>query len=325
MPNPIAEPTSAPKAEPQSTSEIEDALGDIFHPEDITEDEVVDEVEDEEPDDLDDLDEPDTEPKVEGDEVDEVEVEFEGQLITAPKAVADALMRNKDYTEKTQAVAAQRKETEILQSEVRLRADQFTFAQQVQPDILKAQQLEADAASYHQYLKENVDTLTSVEVTKLQMAIADKREERDNLVQSLTNKQAQFQQAQKHTHEELLNKGTEVLRQKIPGWGKAQQEQVRSYALESGYTEAELSGVVDPRQVLTLWKAHQYDALKSGAVPAVKAVQSAPSIKAKSRNPMSQEKGRELNLRKKLKSTTRSDKQKAVDLEDHFAESLFKG
>ena len=311
------------QTEPQTTEQIEESLGDIFHPEDEVEEVVEEVVEDvEEVEDDDELADPDPTPEIEGDEV---EIEFEGQLITAPKAVADALMRNKDYTEKTQAVAAQRKETEILQSEVRLRADQFTFAQQVQPDILKAQQLEADADSYHQYLKENVDTLTSVEVTKLQMAIADKREERDNLVQSLTNKQAQFQQAQKHTHEELLNKGTEVLRQKIPGWGKAQQEQVRSYALESGYTEAELSGVVDPRQVLTLWKAHQYDALKSGAVPAVKAVQSAPSIKAKSRNPMSQEKGRELNLRKKLKSTTRTDKQKAHDLEDHFAESLFKG
>ena len=312
-------PTNA-EAPPQTTAEIEESLGDIFHPDDITEDEVVDEVEETE----EELDEPDTEPKVEGDDdtLDEVEVELDGQVFLAPKKVAEALMRNKDYTEKTQAVAAQRKETEILQSEVKLRAEQYRFAQEVQPDILKAQALESEADQYHQYLKNNVDTLSSTEVTKLQMAIAEKRQERDNLIQSMRNKQNDFQQAQEQSHQELLKKGTEVLRQKIPGWGEAQQKQVRAFALEAGFTESELSGVVDPRQVLALWKAAQYDALKSGAKPAVKAVQSAPSIKAKSRNPMSPEKGRELNLRKKLKSTTLTDKEKSRSLEDYFGEKL---
>ena len=307
---------------PQTTDQIAESLGDIFHPEDITEEEVVEEVDEG----LDEIEEPEQSDDDEQDEpleaIDEVEVELDGDVFLAPKKVAEALMRNKDYTEKTQSLAAQRKEAEILQGEVTLRSEQFRFAQQVQPDLMMAQQLGSEADQFHQYLKDNIDTLSSVEVTKLQMAISEKRAERDNVIASVRTKQTEFQQAQEQSHGELLKKGTEVLRQKIPGWGEAQQKQVRSQGLAEGFTEAELSGVADPRQVLVLWKAAQYDALKSGAKPAVKAVQSAPSIKTKSRNPMSPEKGRELNLRKKMKSTNLTDKAKGRALEDYFADKL---
>ena len=325
-PKPVPKPVPRQAAEPaprQSTSDIEDSFADMLHPGEPDEEPVAEDVDDDYVDD--EPEDPDATPVAEGDDdSDEVEIEFEGQLITAPKVVADALMRTKDYTEKTQAVAAQRKQVEVMQGEVKMRAEQFEFAQLVQPEILQVQQYDAEVASYRDYLRNNVDGLSAVEVTKLQMAIQDKREERENLVQSMRNKQFEFQQAQEHHHKELLTKGTEVLRQAIPGWGKQQQESVRAYATQVGFTESELGGVTDPRQVLTLWKAAQYDALKSGAVPAVKKVQAAPTIKAKSRNPMSQEKGQELNLRKKLKNPTRSDKQKAVDLEDHFADRLFR-
>ncbi len=243
-----------------------------------------------------------------------VEFEWNGQLIEAPTSIKESLMLQKDYTQKTQETAAERKTVEVQLGEVNQLKAQFEFAQSVQPDLLKAQQLEATADQAREYIRNNFDSLSQSDVMKWQMAIEDARTERDQLVQSITGKQGEFQQAQEQSHKELLNKGTEVLRSKIPGWGEEGQKQVRDYALSSGFTEAELNGVVDPRQVETLWKASQYDHLQSGKAAAVKTVQNAPSIKPKSRNPMPKDTQDRLNLRKKIKNPNRSPQDRAVDI-----------
>jgi len=276
------------------------------------------ETEDQEPDDSEGDDEPEDEIDPNAPEM--VEVEWEGQLIEAPKSVAEALMRQSDYTQKTQEVAAQRKSIEVQIAELDHKNKQFQFAESIRDDILKAQQLESQADQAYEYLRNNVDSLTPTEIEKIKIAIEDTRKERDNLVKSLTTKQTEFQQASEQSLQELRNKGTEVLRQRIPGWGEDKAKQVRNYALNSGYTEVEISNVLDPRQVETLWKASQYDNLKSGVTPAVKAVQAAPSIKA--RNPMPKETRQKLDLRKKLASKNLTDKQKEALLIQDFGERL---
>lgn len=250
----------------------------------------------------------------EGEGPEYVEIEIDGELVEVDAKYKDYFLRQQDYTTKTQEVAAQRKQVEAIQAQVQLRAKQFEFAESVQPDILKAQQLEATAENYHQYLRDNIESLSSTDIEKIRLTIEDTRRERDKLVEDLKNKQTEFQQSSQQSIEELRNKGTEVLKQRIPGWGEAQQKQVREFALKSGFTEAELSNVLDPRQVETLWKAAQYDALKAGAAPAVKKAQTAPTIKPKARNPMPKETRQKLDLRKKLKSPNLSarDKQQAV-------------
>jgi hypothetical protein len=240
-----------------------------------------------------------------------VEFEFDGQLIEAPQNIVDALMRNDDYTQKTQAVSTERKEVELQREAVQQQAQQYEFAQSVQGDVLKAQQLEAQANQVHEYLRENIDTLSSTEIEKIRFSIEDTRRQRDELVQSVQGKTAEFQQAQEQAHVELLNKGTEVLRQKIPGWGEEHQKEVRDYLLSKGKTEAQINTIVDPVDVEIAWEAAQYRKLKDGAAPAVKKVQSAPQIKEKTRNPMPEDVKTKLNLRKKLKNPKVGSREKA--------------
>ena len=235
-----------------------------------------------------------------------VEIEIDGELVEVPVKYKDHFLRQSDYTKKTQEVAAERKAVEVQLGVVEQSRQQYEFAQSVQPDVLKAQQLDAQADQYHQHLRDNIDSLSATDITKIQMAIQDAKSERDGIIRDVTQKQTDFQQAQEQSHAELLNKGTEVLRQKIPGWGKEHQEQVREYALQSGYTEAEIANVVDPRQVETLYKARQYDALKAGTVPAVKQVQTA--IKPKPRNKMDQQAKDRLAINKIRKSDLSSAK-----------------
>ena len=151
-------------------------------------------------------------------------------------------------------------------------------------------------------MRENIDSLSSTDIEKIRFTIEDTRRQRDELVQSLQNKQTEFQQAREQSYVELLDKGTEVLRQKIPNWGKDEQGKLRDYALSIGITEQQIGTLVDPVQVEALWKASQYDALQAGKAAAVKKVQSAPTIKPKARNPMPKETRAKLDLRNKLKS-----------------------
>lgn len=291
---------------------------DLDAPEEISEEEQVEDVAEDTEESVDDTadesEESAAEDDTEAESPEYVEIEIDGEIVEVDAKYKDYFLRQQDYTTKTQEIAAQRKQVEAVQAQVQLRAKQFEFAESVQPKVLKAQQLEQTAEQYHQYLRDNIDTLKSTDIEKIRLTIEDTRRERDKLVDEIKNDQTEFQQASQQSIEELRNKGTEVLKQRIPGWGEAQQKQVREFALKSGFTESELANVLDPRQVETLWKAAQYDALKAGAAPAVKRAQAAPTIRPKARNPMPKETRQKLDLRKKLKSPNLSarDKQNAV-------------
>jgi hypothetical protein len=267
-------------------------------------------------------DEKEVEAKEEEPETDMVEVEWEGQLIEAPKAVAEALMRQSDYTQKTQEVAQQRKEVDVQLGSLEHTRKQFEFAESIQGDVIQAQQFEREAEQLYEWMQNNVGTVSSTELEQVRFRRDDLLKQRDEIVQSVQGKQSEFQQAQEQSYQELLNKGTEVLQQRIPGWGEDQQKSVRDYALSNGFTEAEISQVVDPRQVETLWKAAQYDALKSGAVPAVKKVQEAPAIKPKARDPKTGRFKAQQNLQKKLKSNL-STSEKASLIGNDIAARFF--
>jgi hypothetical protein len=277
---------------------------------------------------------PDPEPVVEGDEAEPeeieaaeptepsdemVEVEFDGTLIEAPKNVAEALMRQNDYTQKTQEVSTQRKTVEVQLGEVEQLKAQYNFAAEVQNDIMEARQQELLAEQLHQYLRDNVGSLTSVDIEKIKIAAEDARMARDEKVQSVTQRQTEFQQAQEQNRKELLTKSTEVLRQNIPGWDANKDTATREYAQTLGFTEAEVSeaALIDPRYIATLYKAQQYDALKAGATPAVQRVQKAASVKP--RKKMTKATGDKLNLRKKMKSNL-SPQDKADALGQSIAE-----
>lgn len=230
------------------------------------------------------------------------EIEIDGEVLQVPAKYKDYFLRQQDYTQKTQELAQQRKEYELLQQQAQAQKAQYDFVQENWDSLLEANQSEALIKQYKDYLTQNIDSLSATDVQKIQLQIEQIRDQHNELNQTLQGKWQEAQQAQQQSFRELLNKGTEVLRQKIPNWGEQAQKQVREYALKAGFSEQELNSVFDPRQVEVLWKAAQYDNLKQGAKPAVKKVQQAPTIKPKARNPMPEDTKKYLSARKKLKS-----------------------
>jgi hypothetical protein len=261
------------------------------------------------------LSEDEEEPVEEADPVEPVEFieyEIEGKLYEIPVELKDHLMKSSDYTQKTQAVAEQRRSLEASAQAIALQEAQYNFAQQIQPDFLQAESLDVRAQELHNYLRENVANLSHSDIEQVRFAIEDAQKQRDQLIEGVKSKQLEFQQASQQSMNELVEKGTEVLKAKFPDWSEKHQERVRDYALNSGFTESEIANVVDPRHVEVLYKASLYDALKDGAAPAVKKVQKAPAlVKPSPRGePMSKETKQKLALRKKLKSNKLNPRQK---------------
>ncbi len=304
-----------------------EAIGDMIFPDDPKE----------EPEPKDEEYEPDPKPQVEGDDAEEpdkkepegdpkdpepelVEFEFDGELLEATPKIRDALMKNQDYTQKTQTLSTDRKELEIQQGTLEHVRQQYDFAQSIQDEVAKAKGLEDQAEQAHQYLKDNIDDLSSTDIEKLRLAIDDARRERDTIVNGLTEKQQTFQQASEQAREELRNKGTEVLKARIPGWGDEKAKQLREYAL-SRYSEQEINELLNPTMVEDLWKASQYTALMDGKATAVKQVQTAPKIK-QARQTMPKDTRRKLDLKNKLKSKSLSKEDKASLIGEDIAKSF---
>lgn len=311
--------TEAPPVEEKSIEErIEDK---IFGAEPEEE-----ELEAQEVDDVEEVEEPDEEEVEAADEeVEEaefVEMEIDGDLYQVPVALKDHLMRNKDYTEKTQALSAQRKQAEIQLEAIAQERRQYEFTNSIYDDLQQVQLADHQITQYRQYLKENLDNLSGQEIEKIRFQVEELQANKNTLTSSLQNKWTEFQQAQEQSMQELLTKSTETLRAKIPGWSEATQREVRDFALQAGFTDAEVNQVYDPRYVEILYKAAQYDKLKSNTKGAVKRVADSPTIKPKSRNPMPDDVKRKLNLRKKLKSNL-SAKDKADVIRDDIASRLF--
>ena len=243
-----------------------------------------------------------------------VAVEYEGVTYEVPETLKDALLRQQDYTQKTQSLADQRREVEVLQKQAETVQAEQRFVQDIQPELNNFGYLQAQIQNMENELQTNLSSMTSEEMFKKKIEVDGLKEQAQAIRQGLEVKYNEFEEAQKQSYQELLEKGAQVLKESIPDWSEAKQKDVRDFAISQGFSEQEVSAIVDPRHVKILWAASQYESLKGKAQPAAETVKAAPTIKTKSRDPMPKETQVALNLRKKIKSDklTPAEKRKAV-------------
>jgi len=306
---------------------IEEKVGELFSgeveiPDEVDEVKVTDDLPSDEPeavtDEVEATDETEAKPE-EVEEPESVEVEYDGILYDVPIALKDALLRQNDYTVKTQEVALSKKEYEVQTEQIARERSQYEFAQSVFDEALEIRVLDSQAEQWKEYMRAHVETISLTEMQTAQMRREDIVEERDKLALNIQTKQANHQQAQDQSQAEILKKGTEVLKQKIPDWGPEKEKAVQDFALSLGYPPSQLLNVT-PMDVVVLHGYMQYQALLANKTNAVKQVQSAPKIKTSSRDPMPEDVKRKLNLRKRLKNPKRSSKDKARDIQAEMAE-----
>lgn len=265
----------------ESTAELETAgeVDEEDDPEYSEESEVVEEVK------------PRYKAKVGGEEV---EVELD-ELI-------NGYQRSKDYTQKSQALAEQRKAID---------AERQHLEQVKQERQAYAQKLQAlDSFLSQQNKGEDLEVLKETDPIGYAVKVAEQsqREKQLAVVRAEQNRIAQQQQAeqqqnlQNHLKAES-DKLTSVIPELATPKGDAIRKEIREYAKSVGWSDQELSSVYDHRAVLTLYKAMKFEQLQKGKPDTLKKVQQAPKMLKPGTSSSSGKSTQEKQVMQKLRQT----------------------
>lgn len=224
------------------------------------------------------------------------EVEYEGETYQVPPKLKEAIIRQSDYTKKTQEVADQRRTMEVLQHESQIArlAEQFQKDTKQEHDQLQA----LDWA-----LQQPVDwsKMSTEDALRYKLQLDGWRDQKVALEKSIGEKRQDWERKQHDAYTKLVNESLSVVAKRIPGWNPALAKAVTEHALSEGYTDHELRRAnTDPRLAITLWKAAQYDKARQSAQPAVA---QAKAAKVSSSNPMPSDVKNKLNFRKAVART----------------------
>lgn len=230
-------------------------------------DEAPEEQEQEEPQDS---DEPTEEPK-------RFKVKVAGEeLELSQEELISYAQQGADYTKKTQQLAEQRKALDAeAQSVIQARQLRDTYAERLQmiEQMLSAQDSTEDLDS----LKQNDPIGYAVRVADMQQ-----KDKQMYAVQVERQRIAQEQQAEYGQNmQKFLATQAQELTKVIPEYadpekGETLRNNIRKFAKSVGFSDEDLSQVVDHRQVLTLYKAMQYDKLQQAKPQVTKRVSEAP-------------------------------------------------
>jgi len=179
--------------------------------------------------------------------------------------------RQADYTRKSQVLAEQRKKIE----------EELAATQQ------ERQQYQSQLEQFNTQADSKLEEFKSVDWTKLKeedpMEYALKRDqyrelqENKRLVAEEQQQLAQKQQAEMQSKwNEELQRQQEVMAQRLPEWndpekGPKLKQDIKSFALNKGFTEQEVDSLIDARSVDVLHKAMMYENLLAAKIANKKA------------------------------------------------------
>lgn len=223
------------------------------------------------------------------------ELDIDGEKYVLPKKLEKNFMQERDYTQKSQTVAQKERQIELLQEQARVMNMRMEFEKEVANEI---NQLRA----YDAVLSEPIDlnSMSLDDAFKKKLQLDNWQKERDKIAQSLQVKHQQFSQKQQDAFAELQSKADQLIAKQIPNWNADTWKAVRDHARNEGYTDVELNSIHDPRHKATLWKAQQFDLLKSKAS---KTVVDVKGVKTTSSNPMPQKVKDKLAFNKAIQKT----------------------
>ena len=289
-------------------------------PQEVEEEETVEvEAEAEEPTDVEEEvedseeEEPETEDEVEEEDSDEeqpaqsVKLKVNGEEIDKPLDEVVALaQQGLDYTKKTQEVAEQRKAVETMQEQLKAQEQQFMEQQQLNSllieDVAKITALDQQLSQYANVDWQKLTDSDFVEAQKQYMAYNQLQQDRNNLVSQFEAKRQEAVTKHQSALAERIKKGKEVLAKEIPNWSPETTQSVITTGKEYGFTDDEMSAIVDPRHVKVLYDAMQWRKLQSKKPVVKKKVASAkPVVKPGTKDPKTSANSTAKKMREQLR------------------------
>ncbi len=203
------------------------------------------------------------------------EVEYEGKQYKVDKALKEALMRQSDYTKKTQEVAESRRALEARQAQVEQQAQ---LQMEVITEIAQLHNIDAQLAEFAKINWETASQEDPVATQQLFIRQQNLKDARAGLVQSVQQKESQKQQiknqqvfeAQQATAKQI-EEGQKMLAREIKDWSPQLAAKLMQFAVDDGWTAAQIEAVT-PAQVKSLHRAYVGSQLiqKQSAAPPVK-------------------------------------------------------
>lgn len=213
-----------------------------------------------------------------------VEVEFEGKTHKVPQELKDALLRQSDYTRKTQEVAEERRLAKIDREQVQIEREFQSVIGQ------KASQLQSIATELGQYRSVDWDAAYAADHQGAARAEARfNRLERDaeKLQREIAQDKSHFdaawaarEQEREQVNERITSQGVERTRQHaktLPGWSEQADVEVAKYLAAKG-VGTDMAKVIasNPTYYEVLYKSWKYDQLQNAKPQVEKRVASLP-------------------------------------------------
>ena len=203
---------------------------------------------------------------------DDEEIEYEGEKFKVPAKLKDAFLRQADYTRKTQEAAEIRRQAE---TQVEAAKQREAFIQQNVAEVARIHAIDAELAQFQSVNWDQLWDSDPVQAGKLNQRVQMLQAQRGQTEQVLTQRQAQFLQMQQQQAAMRMQEGQRVLQREIPNWGTEVQDQLRDYALKTGWTASEVQNIT-PRQVIALYRDFQFTKMREKATQKPKVVQEKP-------------------------------------------------
>ena len=217
-----------------------------------------------------------------------VSVEYDGEEFEVPPKLKDALLRQSDYTKKMQDVSVQRKAVEEQQAALE---QQAAFQQETIQDVAAVKAIDQQIEQYNAL---NWDELYQQDVGQASALDRQKRElenQRQQTINRLDQRQAQFQNQRAEQHAKAMEQGQEVLKKEIDGWSPELGKQIADYGISQGLSAQAVASIADPVHVKLIDKARRYDELVAKQKAAKPKAQAEPpkaavKVKGKRANPV---------------------------------------
>lgn len=216
----------------------------------------------------------------EGEDGDSEEVEFEGKAYKVPKEIKEALLRQADYTQKTQDLAEQRRVVQAREQSL----EQTRAAMLQQFD--KAVELREITNRLSQFEKIDWQGLAAsdpAQATQLSIAYQQLQREAQKKQGELQQAAGQVQQLTQEQREQKLVEGQKYLQQHIPHFSEKVAAEIATTAQKFyGITPAELKAISEdnpePRFVHILHDAMKWRQLQAEKPKALQKVAQAPKV-----------------------------------------------
>jgi hypothetical protein len=185
--------------------------------------------------------------------------EEEGKTYKVPKALKPRLMKDRDYTTKTQEIAEHRKQVEAQKAEF---AEAQKFHRENIKSIAKIENVAEQMEAFRQVTPEQWRAMDAAQASKLRIEYDLLKDQYNGLYGELQQKQQQALEKQRTTSAKQYEDSLARIAKEIPNWSEEHASKLDGYATSKGATFDELQALVlKPWAVVALDKAYRYDQL----------------------------------------------------------------